>query len=84
MWEERRKTIRVDWAEFQIIWSRETTGNPSESFLELLILLIRHRFFFFVPRSPGAVFSKIQKKRAPEMIEIRLFKKRIRPHGAIW
>ena len=63
VWKLHGKIIRVDLSEF--IWSREKPGNPQKTLFDLLALLTRHRFFFFVPRNPKSFLGvKYKKTRA--------------------
>ena len=45
-----------------IIWPREKSGKPPKSFFEFLTLVIRHRFFFFVPETLNPIFLRKSKK----------------------
>ena len=64
--ESTREIIRVDRAEFQMIWSRKTAENLPESFSVFLPLLTRLRSFFLSPEAPDPIFLKIPKRCAPE------------------
>ncbi len=61
----RGESIRVDWTEFQIIRSRETPENRSNSFPTIFQLLARLPFFILSPEAPDHIFGKIPKKCAP-------------------
>ena len=61
----RGKIIRIDVCRVFIIWPREKSGKPPKSFFEFLTLVIRHRFFFFVPETLNPIFlGKSKKTRA--------------------
>ena len=62
----RGKIIRIDVCRVFIIWPREKSGKPPKSFFEFLTLVIRHRFFFFVPETLNPIFLENPKRRAPE------------------
>ena len=38
VWKVRGKIIRVDWAEFRIIWSRETSETPQNRKIDVVIV----------------------------------------------
>ena len=64
-WGDAAKIIRVDVGGVFIIWPREKSGKPPKSFSEFLTLVIRHRFFFFVPETLNPIFlGKSKKTRA--------------------
>ncbi len=77
----RRKMIRVDWAEFRRILSRETPENHPNTFFLFLALLTRLRSFFFVPWSLSSLFLKNPKRCAPENDRHPSFQKNIWGHG---
>ena len=62
----RGKIIRIDVCRVFIIWPGEKSGKPPKSFFEFVTLVIRHRFFFFVPETLNPIFSGNPKRRAPE------------------
>ena len=60
-----REIIRIDVCRVFIIWPREKSGKPPKSFFEFLTLVIRQRFFFFVPETLNPIFlGKPKKTRA--------------------
>ena len=62
---ETRKITRIDVCRVFIIWPREESGKPPKPFFEFLTLVIRHRFFFFVPETLNSIFlGKSKKTRA--------------------
>ena len=70
VWKVRGTIIRVEWTEFQIMWSRETFEHPPKSFVRFSALLTRLRCFFFVPWSPSLFFEKSKKNARRQMIEM--------------
>ena len=61
----RGKIIRIDVCRAFIIWPREKSGKPPKTFFEFLTLVIRHRFFCFVPETLNPIFiGKPKKTRA--------------------
>ena len=64
-WGDAEKSYASMCVEFFIIWPREKSGKPPKSFFEFLTLVIRHRFFFFVPETLNPIFlGKSKKTRA--------------------
>ena len=61
----REQIIRIDVCRVFVIWPKEKSGKPPKSCLEFLALVIRHRFFFFVPEALNPIFlGKSKKTRA--------------------
>ena len=53
------KIIRIDVRRVFSSHIDEKSGKPPNSFFDFLTLVIRHRFFFFVPETLNPVFLKI-------------------------
>ena len=56
-----RKIIRIDVRRVFSSHIDEKSGKPPKSFFDFLTLVIRHRFFFFVPETLNPFFLEIQK-----------------------
>ena len=55
------KIIRIDVRRVFSSHIDEKSGKPPKSFVDFLTLVIRHRFFFFVPETLNLIFLKIKK-----------------------
>ena len=64
-WGDAGKSYASMRVEFLLFGRGEESGKPPKSFSEFLTLVIRHRFFFFVPETLNPIFlGKSKKTRA--------------------
>ena len=78
------KIIRIDVRRVFSSHIDEKSGKPPKSFVDFLTLVIRHRFFFFVPETPNPFFFGNLKRRAPEFgSKSAPSKVDLEPYGAI-
>ena len=64
---------------------KRNVKKPPNAFFDFLTLVIRHRFFFFVPRNPKSDFlGKYKKTRAGKWSRSVLSKVNLEPYDAIW
>ena len=64
IWKVRGKIIRVDWAEFQIIWSPKTSGSQPTISSDLLHLQLVTDSSFLSPETLDPIVWKNKKMRA--------------------
>ena len=81
VWEVRGQIIRVEWAEFQIIWSQKKIGNPPTNNFPDVVHLQLVSVLLLSPRNPRSHFDERPKGARRKMIEIDVSKILC---GAVW
>ena len=79
------KIIRIDVRRVFSSHIDEKSGKPPTIFFDFLTLVIRHRFFFFVPETLNSFVFENTKIRAPKLgSKSAPSKVDLEPYGAIW